>query len=129
MFGSDGAGTKFALKGFFSCAIGGAAAAAAGRGCWTECFVVAGPSPVLFAEDDAGGSGSIDLAAAGLEPRGLCRGATDVLPPVLGGSDCGCWGDITGVPGARTCRVPVRAAVRIFRELGKHYSLFRSASF
>ena len=99
MFGSDGAGTKFALKGFFSCAIGGAAAAA-GRGCWTECFVVAGPSPVLFAEDDAGGSGSIDLAAAGLEPRGLCRGATDVLPPVLGGSDCGCWGDITGVPGA-----------------------------
>ena len=58
-------------------------------------------SPVLFAEDDAGGSGSMDLAAAGLEPRGLCRGATEVLPPVLGGSDCGCWGDITGVPVTR----------------------------
>ena len=96
--GSDGAGTKFALKGFFSCATGAAAAAAFGG--WTICFVVAAvPSPVLFADDDAGGSGRMDLAAAGLEPRGLCRGATEVLPPVLGGSDCGCWGDITGVPG------------------------------
>ena len=95
--GSDGAGTKFALKGFFSCATGAAAAAAFGG--WTICFVVAAvPSPVLFADDDAGGSGRMDLAAAGLEPRGLCRGATEVLPPVLGGSDCGCWGDITGVP-------------------------------
>ena len=57
---------------------------------------------LAYAEDDAGGSGSMDLAAAGLEPRGLCRGATEVLPPVLGGRDCGCWaGDITGVPVAR----------------------------
>ena len=108
--GSDGAGTKFALKGFFSCgcATGASAATVAmDGGCWTICFAVpaaaaAAASPVLLAEDDAGGSGSMDLAAAGLEPRGLCRGATEVLPPVLGGRDCGCWaGDITGVPVAR----------------------------
>ena len=53
---------------------------------------------MLLAEGDAGGSGRMDLAAAGLEPRGLWRGATEVLAPVLGGRDCGCWGDITGVP-------------------------------
>ena len=52
--------------------------------------MVVGASPVLLVEGDAGGSGRMDLAAAGLEPRGLWRGATEVLPPVLGGSDCGC---------------------------------------
>ena len=89
------------MNGFFSCATGASAATVAtGGGCWTICFAAA--SPVLLAEDDAGGSGSMDLAAAGLEPRGLCRGATEVLPPVLGGRDCGCWaGDITGVPAKR----------------------------